>query len=49
LDEAGASSGSIPGRLFRCAMRTDDNQIAVFDVWESEDAFRAFGETLSRS
>ncbi len=34
-----------PGRLYHVAMETD-GLIQVFDVWESEESFQAFGETL---
>ena len=43
LEEAGA--GAPPGRIYHVAMESD-GMIQVFDVWESEEAFRAFGETL---
>jgi hypothetical protein len=43
LEEAGA--GSPPGRLYHVAMEVD-GLIQVFDVWESEASFQAFGETL---
>jgi len=43
LEEAGA--GSPPGRLYHVAMEAD-GLIQVFDVWESEESFQAFGETL---
>ena len=43
LEEAGA--GSPPGRLYHVAMEAD-GLIQVFDVWESEATFQAFGETL---
>lgn len=43
LDEAGA--GSPPGRLYHVAMEAD-GQIQVFDVWDSEESFQAFGATL---
>jgi hypothetical protein len=43
LEEAGAASP--PGRLYHVAMEAD-GLIQVFDVWESEAAFQAFGETL---
>src|SRR5580692_7127119 len=43
LEEAGA--GSPPGRLYHVAMEAD-GLIQVFDVWESEESFHAFGETL---
>ena len=43
LEEAGA--GSPPGRLYHVAMEAD-GLIQVFDVWESEASFQAFGKTL---
>jgi hypothetical protein len=43
LDEAGA--GAPAGRLYHFALE-NDGQIQVFDVWESEESFHAFGETL---
>jgi hypothetical protein len=43
LEDAGA--GSPPGRLYHVAMETD-GLIQVFDVWESEASFEAFGKTL---
>jgi len=43
LDEAGA--GSPPGRTCHCAFHVGD-AVHVFDVWDSEDQFNAFGETL---
>jgi hypothetical protein len=43
LEAAGA--GAPEGRLLHVALTTDDG-IAVFDIWESEAAFGAFGETL---
>jgi len=43
LEEADA--GSPPGRLYHAAMEAD-GLIQVFDVWESEASFQAFGETL---
>jgi hypothetical protein len=43
LEEAGA--GAPPGRLYHVAMEAD-GLIQVFDVWESEESFQAFGETL---
>lgn len=45
LEDAGAGFGNVPGRVFHCAMETNGN-IEVFDVWESMEAFQAFGETL---
>jgi hypothetical protein len=43
LEQAGA--GSPPGRLYHVAMEAD-GLIQVFDVWESEAKFEAFGKTL---
>jgi hypothetical protein len=43
LDEAGA--GAPPGRLYHFALETD-GLIQVFDVWDSEESFQAFGATL---
>jgi hypothetical protein len=43
LEEAGAAAP--PGRLYHVAMEAD-GLIQVFDVWESEESFQAFGETL---
>jgi hypothetical protein len=43
LEEAGAAAP--PGRLSHVAMESD-GLIQVFDVWESEELFQAFGETL---
>jgi hypothetical protein len=43
LDEAGA--GSPAGRLYHVAMEAD-GLIQVFDVWDSEESFEAFGATL---
>jgi hypothetical protein len=43
LEEAGA--GSPRGRLFHVAMESD-GLIQVFDVWDSEESFQAFGATL---
>ena len=46
LAAAGAGWGEVPGRTFHCAMKTDDGQMKVFDVWESMEDFGKFGETL---
>ena len=46
LTAAGAGWGEVPGRTFHCAMKTDDGQVKVFDVWESMEEFGKFGETL---
>jgi hypothetical protein len=43
LDAAGA--GAPEGRTYHVALETD-GEINVFDVWESQDAFDAFGATL---
>ena len=43
LDAAGAAAPE--GRTYHVALETD-GEISVFDVWESQDAFDAFGATL---
>lgn len=43
LEAAGA--GSPPGRLFHTALESG-GLIQVFDIWESQEAFEAFGATL---
>ena len=43
LEAAGA--GAPAGRLYHFALETD-GQIHVFDVWDSQEAFEAFGKTL---
>ena len=43
LDAAGA--GSPKGRLYHFALESD-GAIQVFDVWESQEDFEAFGSTL---
>ena len=43
LEEAGA--GSPDGRLYHVALESD-GLIQVFDVWESQEKFEAFGATL---
>jgi hypothetical protein len=43
LEAAGA--GSPPGRLYHAALESD-GLIQVFDVWESQESFEAFGATL---
>jgi hypothetical protein len=45
LERAGAPFGSVPGRVFHCALEVDGS-IAVFDVWESMEQFEEFGKTL---
>jgi hypothetical protein len=44
LEQAGA--GSPPGRSYHFAFTGQDGGIEVFDVWESQEAFEKFGETL---
>jgi hypothetical protein len=43
LEEAGA--GAPRGRLYHVALESD-GLIQVFDVWDSEESFQAFGATL---
>jgi hypothetical protein len=43
LEEAGA--GAPAGRISHVALETN-GEIQVFDVWESQEAFDAFGATL---
>jgi hypothetical protein len=43
LEEAGV--GAPAGRLSHVALETD-GEIQVFDIWESQEAFEAFGTTL---
>ena len=43
LEAAGA--GAPAGRLYDVAPETD-GQIQVFDVWDSQESFEAFGATL---
>ena len=43
LEAAGA--GAPAGRLYHVALETD-GQIHVFDVWDSQESFEAFGPTL---
>lgn len=43
LEAAGA--GAPAGRLYHVALETD-GQIQVFDVWDSQESFEAFGATL---
>ena len=43
LEAAGA--GALAGRLYHVAMETD-GQVQVFDVWDSQESFEAFGATL---
>jgi hypothetical protein len=43
LEEAG--QGAPEGRLYHVALESN-GEIQVFDVWESQEAFEAFGATL---
>lgn len=43
LDAAGA--GAPAGRLYHVALESD-GLVQVFDVWESQESFEAFGATL---
>ena len=43
LDAAGA--GSPPGRSYHCAF-SGAGGLHVFDVWDSQESFDKFGETL---
>jgi hypothetical protein len=43
LEAAGA--GSPPGRIYHVALESG-GLIQVFDVWESQETFEAFGATL---
>ncbi|MCU1447900.1 MAG: hypothetical protein JWP02_70 [Acidimicrobiales bacterium] len=43
LDAAGAGAPS--GRLYHVAMEAD-GMIQVFDIWDSQESFEAFGKTL---
>jgi len=43
LEAAGA--GAPAGRLYHVALETDGT-IQVFDVWDSQESFDKFGETL---
>lgn len=43
LEEAGA--GAPAGRTYHVALESD-GAIQVFDIWESQQAFEAFGATL---
>ena len=46
IDQLGAAGAGAPaGRLYHVAMETD-GQIQVFDVWDSQESFEAFGATL---
>jgi len=43
LENAGASNP--PGRLYHVSFGTGAS-LSILDVWESQDAFNAFGQTL---
>ena len=43
LDEAG--TGAPAGRLYHACFGADD-KLQVFDIWESQEAFDAFGQIL---
>lgn len=43
LEAAGA--GAPAGRGYHVALETN-GEIQVFDIWESQEAFEAFGQTL---
>ena len=43
LEAAGA--GAPAGRLYHVALESE-GQIQVFDVWDSQESFQAFGATL---
>jgi hypothetical protein len=42
---AAAGAGAPAGRLYHVALEAD-GEIHVFDVWDSQESFAAFGETL---
>jgi hypothetical protein len=42
---ADAGAGAPEGRISHVALETD-GEIQVFDIWESKEAFEAFGTTL---
>jgi hypothetical protein len=44
LEAAGA--GSPPGRSYHCAFSGSGGGLHVFDVWDSQESFNKFGETL---
>jgi hypothetical protein len=43
LEAAGAASP--PGRTYHCAFSAGPN-LHIFDVWDSQETFEKFGETL---
>ena len=40
-----AGGGAPAGRLYHAALEVD-GQIRVFDIWDSQESFEAFGPTL---
>ena len=42
---ADAGAGAPKGRTFHCALESN-GEIQVFDIWESQEEFEAFGTTL---
>jgi hypothetical protein len=44
LEQAGA--GAPPGRTHHFAFIGPEGGVEVFDVWENQESFEAFGETL---
>ena len=40
-----AGAGSPPGRSYHCAF-TGSGGLNIFDVWDSQESFEKFGETL---
>lgn len=42
---ADAGKGNPEGRTFHAALKSGDD-VQVFDVWESQEQFEAFGQTL---
>ena len=43
--EGNAGAGAPDGRISHVALETN-GEIQVFDIWESQEAFEAFGATL---
>jgi hypothetical protein len=44
LEQAGA--GAPRGRQYHASFEEEGGKLAVFDVWESQEAFEDFGKTL---
>jgi hypothetical protein len=44
LEASGA--GAPPGRSYHCAFSAGNGLLHVFDVWDSQETFDSFGETL---